>query len=88
MNIIAEIRSNIENWMNRKQRKVYKRMKRDNYWDYVYQLTLPDTNMVCTAVISLLRISLHPRELLVISNMDRNSGSRYDEPGVNRTFAQ
>lgn len=45
MNIIAETRENIENWLGRKQGKAYKRMKGDNYQGYVYQLTLPDPNM-------------------------------------------
>lgn len=53
MNIIAETRENIENWLGRKQGKAYKRMKGDNYQGYVYQLTLPDPNMDCAAVIRL-----------------------------------
>ena len=58
MNIIAETRENIENWLERKQRKAYKRMKGDNYQAYVYQLTLPDPNMDCAAVIHLTDLNM------------------------------
>ena len=58
MNIIAETRENIENWLDRKQRKAYKRMKGDNYQGYVYQLMLPDPNMDCAAVIRLTDLNM------------------------------
>ena len=58
MNIIAETRENIENWLDRKQRKAYKRMKGDKYQGYVYQLMLPDPNMDCAAVIRLTDLNM------------------------------
>lgn len=58
MNIITETRENIENWFGRKQRKAYRRMQGDNYRGYVYQLTLPDTDMECTAVIRLTDLNM------------------------------
>ena len=58
MNIIAQTRENIENWFGRKQRKAYRRMQGDNYRGYVYQLTLPDTDMECTAVIRLTDLNM------------------------------
>ena len=58
MNIIAETRENIENWLDRKQRKAYKRMQGDNYRGYVYQLMLPDPNMDCAAVIRLTDLNM------------------------------
>lgn len=58
MNIITETRENIENWFGRKQRNAYRRMQGDNYRGYVYQLTLPDTDMECTAVIRLTDLNM------------------------------
>ena len=58
MNIITETRENMENWFGRKQRKAYRRMQGDNYRGYVYQLTLPDTDMECTAVIRLTDLNM------------------------------
>lgn len=63
MNIIAETRTNIENWLGRKQKKAYKRMKGDNYHSYVYQLALPDTNTVCTEVFRLTDLNMLVFEL-------------------------
>ena len=58
MNIITETRKNMENWFGRKQRKAYRRMQGDNYRGYVYQLTLPDTDMECTAIIRLTDLNM------------------------------
>lgn len=58
MNIITETRENIENWFGRKQRKAYRRMQGDNYRGYVYQLTMPDTGMECTAVLRLTDLNM------------------------------
>ena len=58
MNIITETRENIENWFGRKQRNAYRRMQGDNYRGYVYQLTLPDTDMECTAVLRLTDLNM------------------------------
>ena len=63
MNIITETRENIENWFGRKQRNAYRRMQGDNYRGYVYQLTLPDTDMECTALIRLTDLNMLVYEL-------------------------
>lgn len=63
MNIITETRENIENWFAGKQRKAYRRMQGDNYRGYVYQLTLPDTDRECTAVIRLTDLNMLVYEL-------------------------
>ena len=72
MNIITETRENMENWFGRKQRKAYRRMQGDNYRGYVYQLTLPDTGMECTAVIRLTDLNMLVYELY--------SGIRVQDP--------
>ena len=58
MNIITKTRENIENWFGRKQRNAYRRMQGDNYRGYVYQLTMPDTGMECTAVLRLTDLNM------------------------------
>ena len=63
MNIITETRGNIENWLSRKQRKTYKRMKTDNYRGYLYQVTLPDPKITATVVLRLTDLNMLVLEL-------------------------